>query len=229
MTLLLHDDLKRGRVAYRGTSLTRKRTPLGPYRRPMSRVQGGSYGGGRFLMGEVPLYGIGRRPTSEKTRPPLIESQSQNVALTVLDVPYSLDSGPPLAFVGCSVRARPCIGRREPSGISEVPIQRLRTLRTKQPKPKPTTASEHSVELIPVEPATFANFVVSSANFSAHRSIWPCRPWNTVELIPTLGALIPRGGPVQDPVLTIGALCAQTTTRHGRAGLGVQNGPGFRV
>jgi len=28
---------------------------------------------------------------------------------------------------------------------------------------------------------------------------------NTVELIPTLGALPPRGGPVQDPVLTEGA------------------------
>ena len=27
---------------------------------------------------------------------------------------------------------------------------------------------------------------------------------NTVELIPTLGALFPRGGPVQDPVLTLG-------------------------
>jgi len=25
---------------------------------------------------------------------------------------------------------------------------------------------------------------------------------NTVELIPTIGALFPRGGPVQDPVLT---------------------------
>ena len=29
-------------VAYRGTSLTKKRTPLGPYRRPMPRVLGGS-------------------------------------------------------------------------------------------------------------------------------------------------------------------------------------------
>ena len=28
---------------------------------------------------------------------------------------------------------------------------------------------------------------------------------NTVELIPTLGALSPRGGPVQDPFLTRGA------------------------
>jgi len=41
---------------YRGTSLTSKRTPLGPYRRLMSRVLGGSSGDGRFLMGEVPLY-----------------------------------------------------------------------------------------------------------------------------------------------------------------------------
>jgi len=39
---------------YRGTSQMRKCTPLGPYRRPMPRVPGGSQGGGRFLMGEVP-------------------------------------------------------------------------------------------------------------------------------------------------------------------------------
>ena len=39
---------------YRGTSLTSKCTPLGPYCRPMPRVIGGSKGG-RFLMGEVPL------------------------------------------------------------------------------------------------------------------------------------------------------------------------------
>ena len=44
-----------GRV-YRGTSLLRKRTPLGPYRKPIPRVLGGSWGGGRFLMDEVPLY-----------------------------------------------------------------------------------------------------------------------------------------------------------------------------
>jgi len=43
-------------LRYRGTTLNRKRTPLGPYRRPMPRVLGGSYGGGCFLMGEVPLY-----------------------------------------------------------------------------------------------------------------------------------------------------------------------------
>jgi len=40
---------------YRGTSLTRTCTPLGPYRGPMPRVLRGSWGGGRFLMGEVPL------------------------------------------------------------------------------------------------------------------------------------------------------------------------------
>jgi len=43
------------RVApYRGTSLIRKRTPLGPYRRRMPRV----LGGWAFSYGEVPLYGI---------------------------------------------------------------------------------------------------------------------------------------------------------------------------
>ena len=41
---------------YRGTSLIRKRPPLGPFRRPLPRVLGGSKGGGRFLMGEMPLY-----------------------------------------------------------------------------------------------------------------------------------------------------------------------------
>jgi len=48
--------LRSWELVYRGTSRIRKRTPLGPYRRPMPRVVGGSLGGGRFLMGEVPLY-----------------------------------------------------------------------------------------------------------------------------------------------------------------------------
>ena len=47
---------------YRANSLIRKRQPLGPYRRPMSRVLRGSSGGLRFLMGEVPLqYKLGQR------------------------------------------------------------------------------------------------------------------------------------------------------------------------
>ena len=41
--------------SYRGTSLIRKRTSLGPYRRPLPRVLGGFQAGGCFLMGEVPL------------------------------------------------------------------------------------------------------------------------------------------------------------------------------
>ena len=41
--------------SYRGTSLIRKGTHLGPYCRPMPRVLGGSWGGGRFRMSEAPL------------------------------------------------------------------------------------------------------------------------------------------------------------------------------
>ena len=39
----------------RGASLERKRHPVGPYSRTISRVLGGSQEGERFLMGEVPL------------------------------------------------------------------------------------------------------------------------------------------------------------------------------
>ena len=47
---------------YRGSSLVRKRAPLGPYSRPLPRVLWRSSGGGRFLLGEVPLYrGPGKR------------------------------------------------------------------------------------------------------------------------------------------------------------------------
>jgi len=39
-----------------GSTLSQENAPpLGPYRRPMPRVPGGSYAGGRFLMGEVLL------------------------------------------------------------------------------------------------------------------------------------------------------------------------------
>ena len=41
---------------YMGTSRISKRTPLGPYRRPVPRALGGSQGAGRFLKGEVTLY-----------------------------------------------------------------------------------------------------------------------------------------------------------------------------
>ena len=54
--LLRQSSTARPRDRYRGTSIIRKRPPLGPYCRPMPRVLGGSEGGGRFLMSEVPLY-----------------------------------------------------------------------------------------------------------------------------------------------------------------------------
>ena len=56
---------------YRGSLLVRKRNPLGPYRRPMHRVLGGSQGGGCFLMSEETLQGpymylnFGRGPYCE--------------------------------------------------------------------------------------------------------------------------------------------------------------------
>ena len=40
---------------YRGTSLIRKRRPLGPYRRTMPMALWWSWGGVLFLMSEVPL------------------------------------------------------------------------------------------------------------------------------------------------------------------------------
>ena len=57
-------------MKYTGASLTRKRNPLEPYRRPVPRVLGGPEGGGRFLMGEVPLYAAwaGRAGTGWSTR-----------------------------------------------------------------------------------------------------------------------------------------------------------------
>jgi hypothetical protein len=43
VVMLTHGpDWLQGQVAHRGTSLTRKHTPLGPYRRPMPMVLNGS-------------------------------------------------------------------------------------------------------------------------------------------------------------------------------------------
>ena len=42
-------------VGYRGTSLVKNGTPLGPYRRPVPRALGGSQGDGRIVVGEVHL------------------------------------------------------------------------------------------------------------------------------------------------------------------------------
>ena len=55
---------------YRGISRIRKHIPLAPYRRSMRRVAGGSKGGGRFLMGEVPLHSMAetRHDEPDETR-----------------------------------------------------------------------------------------------------------------------------------------------------------------
>ena len=53
---------------YRGASLIRKRTPLGPYRRPMPRVLRGSYGNERFLMGEIPVYTFSQKGVALRRR-----------------------------------------------------------------------------------------------------------------------------------------------------------------
>ena len=55
-TLVIMNDGSTVRLGCRGTSLIRNRTLLGPYRRPMPRVLGGSQRGGRFLMGEIAQY-----------------------------------------------------------------------------------------------------------------------------------------------------------------------------
>ena len=47
-------------LQYRATSLTRKRTLLGPYRRPMPRVLGGSWGGRSFLWARYPCTAVDR-------------------------------------------------------------------------------------------------------------------------------------------------------------------------
>ena len=44
------------KLPYRGSSPIGKRTPLGPYRRPMPQVLVGSQGGGGVFIGEGPLY-----------------------------------------------------------------------------------------------------------------------------------------------------------------------------
>ena len=86
---------------YRGTSLIRKRLPLGTYSRPMPRALRKSRGGGgSFLMSEAPLYApIWRgRCRAKREQPQTFQglspnSQHQNPVQTVLHVPSLMDSG----------------------------------------------------------------------------------------------------------------------------------------
>jgi len=65
--------IKSQQTCYGDTSLTRKRTPLGPYSRNMPRAPWWSWEAGLFLMSEVPLHAI-----------ILINSQQMIVASVVL-------------------------------------------------------------------------------------------------------------------------------------------------
>jgi len=58
-------------------------------------------------------------------------------------------------------------------------------------------ADQHRPVLRPCRPV----LVYLQDSFRKIRALTPLTP-NTVELMPTVGALFPRGGPVQDPVLT---------------------------
>ena len=69
----------------RGIPLTRKRTPLGPYCRPMPRVLGGSHGGERFLMGEVPV----------QVSQALLEIKKTHCPRVIVGLPSPRSIGPP--------------------------------------------------------------------------------------------------------------------------------------
>ena len=60
--------------------LTYKKTPLGPYLRPMPRVLGGTSRGGRFLMGDVPMYSPNLQDCSFLRRllPPHLQGATPN-------------------------------------------------------------------------------------------------------------------------------------------------------
>ena len=58
------------RISRKHVHLTNKKTlPPGPYSRPISWVLRGSQGGGRFLLGEVPLYPLKEKCLLESMPP----------------------------------------------------------------------------------------------------------------------------------------------------------------
>ena len=62
-------------LSYRGTSLIKKHPPLGPYRRPMPRVPGGSSGGGSDqVVGNRHAFQHLYRGTSPIRTPPTLKS-----------------------------------------------------------------------------------------------------------------------------------------------------------
>jgi hypothetical protein len=68
--------------------------------------------------------------------------------------------------------------------------------------------SHKALRLIACDKSTFDERGVLTGSTPGIRAHTPLTP-NTVELIPTLGALFSRGGPVPDPVLTRAPPCGQ--------------------
>ena len=94
---------------YRGTSLIRKRTSPGPYRRPMPRFLGGSYEAGRFLMGEVPLYNSGPctilgPPHAGRGVKSVTDERAPPSASTQLPSPSSATTWVRIQGLGCGVQ-----------------------------------------------------------------------------------------------------------------------------
>ena len=71
-------------LSYRGTSLIRKRPPLGPYSSPTPRVIWGSYEGGRFVMGtrHQTLDPKHQTPTPQHQTPHPKQDEEEMVVLT---------------------------------------------------------------------------------------------------------------------------------------------------
>jgi len=72
-------------LPYRGTSLIRNRAPLGPYSRTMPMALWKPWGGGLFLMSEVPLY---KRPLARAQ--PRAESGSASFSREFVDYKTSM-------------------------------------------------------------------------------------------------------------------------------------------
>ena len=101
---------------HRGTSLTRNRPPIGPYRKPMPRVLGGSYGRGRALLWARYPWTACHSPCPVSTPPAMITNDSPCTIYTNPDLvqrypkpsptppsphtlPEQFQQGPPLTCI----------------------------------------------------------------------------------------------------------------------------------
>ena len=105
---------------YRGTSLTRPRPPLGPYRRPMPRVLGGSYGGGHSSRTEgvmLTLHVVNQASFPCQTWPPCTPPTQTRLQFSrfcrdtlYMDRGASCDPKGSMAFLQKNFRCPPMLG-----------------------------------------------------------------------------------------------------------------------